>query len=271
MAEHADITAAPRRIQFDGATVLGLCGALALLSIAIALGGSPGAFIDIPAILIVLGGTLAVTTICFNFTDVAHTFGVIGSTVIHRERNARDVAYTMLELADYSRRHGVLGLGGSNLVRFESDPFLHKALTLVIEGLPEKDIAEILDEDQAASTARVYRSAGVLRKAAEIAPAMGLIATLIGLVHMLGNLNDPKAIGPAMAIALLATFYGAVLANVVLNPLASKFERNAAEDHLIQHLQALGVLSVVRKENPRRLEMLLNSALPPEAKVRFFE
>ncbi|TAL03811.1 MAG: flagellar motor protein MotA [Rhodospirillaceae bacterium] len=271
MAEHADIAAVPRRAQFDGATVLGLGGALALVSVAIVLGGAPGAFIDLPSILIILGGTFAVTTVCFNFSDVIQTIAVLGSTVIHRERNARDVAYTMLELADYGRKHGVLGLGGATLARFANEPFLHKGLTLVIEGLPEKDIAEILDEDQAATTARVYRSAGVLRKAAEIAPAMGLIGTLIGLVHMLGNLSDPKAIGPAMAVALLATFYGAVLANMVFNPLASKLERNAADEHLIQHLQALGILSVTRKENPRRLEMLLNSALPPDGKVHFYE
>jgi chemotaxis protein MotA len=174
-------------------------------------------------------------------------------------------------VADYSRKHGVLGLGGPTLARFAGEPFLHKGLAMVIEGLPEKDIEDILDEDQAATTARVYRSAGVLRKAAEVAPAMGLIGTLIGLVHMLGNLGDPKAIGPAMAVALLTTFYGAVLANMVFNPLAAKFERNAADEHLIQHLQALGILAVVRKENPRHLEMLLNSALPPDAQVRFFE
>jgi chemotaxis protein MotA len=239
--------------------------------VAIVFGGSPAAFFDLPSVLIVIGGTFAVTTVCFSFADVAQTFAVLGSTVVHRERGAQDVAYAMLELADYCRRHGVLGLQGAGLARFAAEPFLHKGLGLVIEGLPEKDIGEILDEDQAASTARVYRSAGVLRKAAEVAPAMGLIGTLIGLVHMLGHMGDPKAIGPAMAVALLTTFYGAVLANMVFNPLASKFERNAAEEHLIQHLQALGILSIARKENPRRLEMLLNSALPPDGKVRFFD
>jgi len=271
MAEHTALSSAPRRAQFDSATVFGLLGAVALVAIAIIMGGSAGAFVDLPSILIVLGGTFAVTTICFSLSDVVQTASVMGSTIVHRDRNAQDVAYTMLELADYARKHGVLGLGGNTLERFASDPFLHKGLALVIEGLPEKDVAEIMDEDQAATTARVYRSAGVLRKAAEVAPAMGLIGTLIGLVHMLGNLGDPKAIGPSMAVALLTTFYGAVLANMVFNPLAAKFERNAADEHLIQHLQALGILSVARKENPRRLEMLLNSALPPESKVRFFE
>jgi chemotaxis protein MotA len=269
MSEHVETL--PRSSRFDGATILGLASAVGLVVVAIFFGGAASAFFDLPSVLIVVGGTLAVTTVCFSFSDVGRTLSVLGSTLVHRERNGQDVAYTMLELADYCRKHGVLGLAGAGLARFAPEPFLHKGLGLVIEGLPEKEIGEILDENQAATTARVYRSASVLRKAAEIAPAMGLIGTLIGLVHMLGHLGDPKAIGPAMAVALLTTFYGAVLANMVFNPLASKFERNAAEEHLIQHLQALGILSIARKENPRRLEMLLNSALPPDGKVHFYE
>ncbi len=271
MSEYSDAMSGPRRARFDGATIIGLTAAIGLIGLAIVFGGSASAFFDLPSLMIVLGGTFAVTTICFSFKDVSHTIGVIGSTIVHRERNAHDVAFTMLELADYCRKHGVLGLQGVGLARFAAEPFLHKGLGLVIDGLPEKEIGDILDEEQAGTTARVYRSAGVLRKAAEIAPAMGLIGTLIGLVHMLGHLGDPKSIGPAMALALLTTFYGAVLANMVFNPLASKFERNAAEEHLIQHLQALGILSIARKENPRRLEMLLNSALPPDGKVHFFD
>jgi chemotaxis protein MotA len=271
ISEPATAVATPPTARFDSATILGLAAGIILIALAIAFGGSAAAFIDLPSMLIVLGGTLAVTTVCFSFGDVMRTFAVIGSTMVHRERNAHDMAFTMLELADYCRKNGVLGLQGAGLARFVPEPFLHKGLSLVIDGLPDKEIGDILDEDQAATTARVYRSAGVLRKAAEVAPAMGLIGTLIGLVQMLGHLGDPKAIGPAMAVALLTTFYGAVLANMVFNPLAAKFERNAAEEHLIQHLQALGILSIARKENPRRLEMLLNSALPPEAKVRYFD
>ena len=271
MAEQAEITAAPRRTLFDGATVIGLVAALGLIAAAIFVGGSPGAFINLPGLLIVVGGTFAVTTVSFTLGDVARTFGVLGATVFYRERDPQDAAYSMLELADYCRKHGVLRLAGQALEKFAREPFLHKALTMVIEGVPEKDTNDILSEDMAAATGRVYRSAGVLRKAAEISPAMGLIGTLIGLVQMLGNLDNPGAIGPSMAVALITTFYGVLLANVVFNPLASKLERNAAEEHLIQYLYTVGVLSISRKDNPRRLEMLLNSALPPESKVKFFE
>ena len=271
MSEQAEITAAPRRTLFDGALVFGLAGALALIAGAIFIGGSPGAFINLPGLLIVVGGTFAVTTVSFSLGDVLRTFGVLGGTVFYRERDAQDAAYSMLELADYCRKNGVLRLGGQLIEKFAKETFLHKALTMVVEGVPEKDINDVLSEDMATASARVQRSAGVLRKAAEISPAMGLIGTLIGLVQMLGNLDNPGAIGPAMAVALITTFYGVLLANVVFNPLASKLERSAADEHVIQYLYTVGVLAISRKDNPRRLEMLLNSALPPEGKVRFFE
>jgi chemotaxis protein MotA len=271
MSEQAEITAVPRRTLFDGATVFGLAGALALIIAAIVLGGSAGAFFNLPGLLIVVGGTFAVTTVSFNLGDVGRTFGVLSNTVFYRERDPQDAAYSMIELADFCRKHGVLRLAGAQLEKFGREPFLHKALTMLIDGLPEKDITDILSEDMAATTGRVHRSASVLRKAAEVSPAMGLIGTLIGLVQMLGNLDNPNAIGPAMAVALITTFYGVLLANVVFNPLASKLERNAADDHLIHYLYMVGVLAISRKDNPRRLEMLLNSALPPESKVRFFE
>ena len=99
---------------------------------------------------------------------------------------------------------------------------------------------------------------------------MGLIGTLVGLIQMLGNLEDPSTIGPAMAVALLTTFYGAILANMVFTPLASKLERNASEDTLINHLYVMASASIGRQENPRRLEMLLNTILPPGHRVEYF-
>jgi chemotaxis protein MotA len=177
----------------------------------------------------------------------------------------------MLELADYVRRSGILKLQGAPLARFAREPFLHRGLKLLIDGIPEKDIGDILREDIGAANERHARAVAVLRKAAEIAPAMGLIGTLIGLVQMLGNLGDPSVIGPAMAVALLTTFYGAVLANMVLSPLAAKLERNAAEESLIQQLFLTGILGIARKDNVRRLEIVLNSMLPADAKVQYID
>ena len=100
---------------------------------------------------------------------------------------------------------------------------------------------------------------------------MGLIGTLVGLVQMLANLSDPENIGPNMAVALLTTFYGAILSTVVFGPMAAKLERNSGRETLIRLLVLMGMSSIARQENPRRLEMLLNSELPPEHRIRYFE
>ena len=111
----------------------------------------------------------------------------------------------------------------------------------------------------------------ILRRAGEVAPAMGLIGTLVGLVQMLGQLEDPSSIGPAMAVALLTTFYGAILANMFFLPLATKLERNAGVEAQVKQIYALGAASIARQENPRRLEVALNATLPPTERVRFFD
>jgi chemotaxis protein MotA len=126
-------------------------------------------------------------------------------------------------------------------------------------------------KDMNATIGRHQKGANIMKKAGDIAPAMGLIGTLIGLVQMLGNLDDPSSIGPSMAVALLTTFYGAVLANMVFMPLAAKLERNSGEEELLNSVYMVGAVSIGRQENPRRLEMLINSILPPSKRVSYFD
>ena len=271
MTTSVQLTATARRTIFDGATLFGLAGALALIAMAMILGGRPDAFFSAPAVLIVIGGTLGATIMCFSLPDVTAALGAMTRTVFYRERDAQDAAYTMVELADFCRKHGALKLQGEPLDRFHSEPVLRKGLQLVMDGLSEADIQNILANDIRSESLPDLKAANVLRKAAEVAPAMGLIGTLIGLVQMLGRLDNPDAIGPAMAVALLTTFYGALLANLVFNPTAAKLERNAQEEQLINSLYVQGVLSIVRRDNPRRLEMELNGALPSTQKVTYFQ
>jgi chemotaxis protein MotA len=144
-------------------------------------------------------------------------------------------------------------------------------MSMVVDGTPGEDVETIMRRDLHATHQRHLGAASVLRKAAEFAPAMGLIGTLIGLVQMLGNLEDPATIGPSMAVALLTTFYGAVLANMVFSPMASKLERNSAEETTVNTVYLMGTASMGRQENPRRLEMLINSILPPTKRVQYFD
>lgn len=259
------------RMIFDGTTLVGILGAIAMMVIAIALGGSPAAFVDLPAVLIVLGGTTLVTLAGFTWAELRHAVTVMGRTVTYRRREPRSAAVHMLEVAEFARFNGILKLQGSVHQGTASEPLLHKGLQLVIDGVDPDEVEAMLREDVISRHHRHARTIAVLRRAAEVAPAMGLIGTLIGLVQMLGNLTDPEAIGPGMAVALLTTFYGACLANLVFTPLASKLERNSDDETLLDRLYLLGVLSIGRKDNPRRLEMQLNGVLPPAVRVHYFD
>lgn len=253
----------------DPATLIGLAAAAAVIVMAILAGGSLRAFVDPPSLMIVVGGTLAVTTASFSLGDVAVAWGKAAAVLVHRTLDPKGVARQVLLLAEAARR-------APETLRnlqpeLKGEPFLHRSITLVTEGLPPDVMERMLGGEVEASGSANAKSAGVLRRASEVAPAMGLIGTLVGLVQMLGSLNDPSAIGPAMALALLTTFYGAVLGNVVLAPLAAKVERAAEDDTLVKTLYTIGAVSIARQENPRRLEMLLNAVLPPGKRIQYFD
>ena len=258
------------RTAMDTATVVGLVCGFGLIAGAIYLGGAPASFVNTPAILIVVGGTLAVTTACFSLEEMGRTLRVVLKTLLHSSRDPSDAAIQVLRIAEMARKQGVLALQNI-LGSIQAEPFLHKGVSMVVDGTPGEEVESIMRRDLHATVQRHTKSTGVLRKMGEFSPAMGLIGTLIGLVQMLGNLDHPSTIGPAMAVALLTTFYGAVLANMVFLPLAAKLERNSIEEALVNSVYMMGAASIGRQENPRRLEMLLNSLLPPAQRVRYFD
>ena len=227
------------------------------------LGGVLGAFA-------VIGGSFLVTSVSFSAVEVVRAQGVMLKAVLYNAQDPAAAADQVLLLAKQARRHGVLSLQRL-LQNLEDHPFLYRALRLAVDGTPADQMEQVLHTEVQAMTARHTRAAGVLRRAGEVCPAMGLIGTLIGLVQMLGNLEDPESIGPAMAVALLTTFYGAILANMVFLPLAGKLERNSGVEALVRQLYALGAVSIARQENPRRLEILLNTLLPPDQRVGDFD
>ncbi|MFT5181747.1 MAG: chemotaxis protein MotA [Alphaproteobacteria bacterium] len=255
---------------FDRATIFGLAGAFVLIAVAIVLGGSWGAFVDIPALLIVLGGTSAVTTISFSLSDIRTTQSVVAQSLFKSSRDAGEAARNVITLAETARKSGTLILQ-EHLAGLRNEPYLARGLTLVIDGTPGAEAERLMRKELHAIADRHAKGASVLRRAADVAPAMGLIGTLVGLVQMLGNLEDPAAIGPAMAVALLTTFYGAVLGNMVLAPLAGKLERKSDDEALVNEVYLLGVSSIGRQESPRRLETLVNTILPPSKRVSLFD
>ena len=272
MAERVVATPSRSRLRGrpDAGTLIGLGAAAGVILVAMASGGSLRAFLDPPSLLIVLGGTLAVTTASFSMGDVMAAWGNAGRILVQRTHDPRAVARQVMLLAEAARRAGPEMLK-SMLPELKGEPFLHRCVSLITEGLPTDDVERMLTAEVEAVGAARTKSAAVLRRASEVAPAMGLIGTLVGLVQMLGGLSDPSTIGPSMALALLTTFYGAVLGNVVLAPLAAKLERTAEDEALVKTLYTIGAVSIARQENPRRLEMLLNTLLPPGRRIQYFE
>jgi chemotaxis protein MotA len=259
----------PQGLALERSTVFGLACALGLIAVSVYLGGTGWAFLDIPSILMVILGTLAITCVSYSGREIRLALPLIGQVLWRRTRDGNSTGIRLLQLAERTRRRGLLQLQGE-VYGLRGDPFLQRAMAMLIDGIPIDEVERNLTFEIHAASQDYQRAVSMLRRAAEVAPAMGLIGTLVGLVQMLGNLDSPDRIGPSMAVALLATFYGAVLANVIFLPLASKLERNAAGDLLLHQICMLGVQSIGRQENPRRLEMLLNTLLPPGQQIKYF-
>ncbi len=254
---------------FDLSTLTGVLGGFILIAGAVAIGGSIDRFLDVPALLIVVGGTTFVTAISYGLSDFLKVPAVFLQTMVYNVDKPQAAAQRVLVLALEARQHGPLGLD-RHIRRLRHTPFLRLALSMVVDGHVEQHIESTLRNEAEASAERDYRSTAIFRRAGEVAPAMGLIGTLIGLVQMLGRLDDPSAIGPAMAVALLTTFYGAVMAHMIFLPLAHKIERNAHQEQLVKRIYAAGMLSVARQENPRHLETTLNAMLAPSERLRIY-
>ena len=227
----------------DVATVVGLLCGFGLIGTAIFLGGSPESFLNPPSVLIVIGGTFAVTTACFSLGEMGRTVRVIGKTMFHTPRDPSQAATQVLQIAELARKRGVLAM--QNLLgSVQNEPFLHKGLQMVVDGTPGEEVESIMRRDLQATFQRHAKSTSVLRKMGEFSPAMGLIGTLIGLVQMLGNLDDPTTIGPSMAVALLTTFYGAVLANLIFLPMVTKLDRRIQIEVTQIQLVMVGLISM---------------------------
>ena len=256
--------------SLDLATFLGIAAAISLILLAIFLGGSATAFVNIPAILIVIGGTLGITTACFSFGDMGDAFIQVRRAFIYQHKQPAGIAEQLLILAQTARKEGLLALQ-KHLEPIQDLEGLVQGLSVVLDGNSAEEAEKVMQQEFEAMWMRQHRTINILRKAAELAPAMGLIGTLVGLVQMLTNLDNPENIGPAMAVALLTTFYGACLANLFFIPLAAKIERNVNAQTLLHSLLIMTSASIARQESPRRLEMLLNTLLPPSERVDFFQ
>ena len=266
----SDIRIIKSKITLDFTTVLGIVMTFVLISGAIAIGKSDANFFNIPSFLIVVLGTMSVTAVSFSWEEILNAGKVIGNSLFRTRLKARDYAKQLMDISVLAKNKGLLSLGAIE-TELRKDEHLYKSIQIVTDGYNPEEVEGILAQDLDSLIERHRRSANILRRGAEIAPAMGLIGTLIGLVQMLANLQAPETIGPAMAVALLTTFYGAILGTAVLAPMAAKLERNSNEEAMIRSITMVAMSSISRQDNPRRLEILLNSELPPSEQIKYFD
>ncbi len=254
----------------DLATILGLGGAIGLIIAAITMGESNASFFNVPALMIVLLGTMAATATSFTVDEVGRAGQVIGKSLFRKAYNPSELARTLLDLASLAKKKGFLAIS-QYADELEKDPYLDHAMQMATDGYNAQDIDFILTQDIDSLVERHKRSANITLRASEVAPAMGLIGTLVGLVQMLADLENPETIGPAMAVALLTTFYGAILGTIVMAPLSVKLDKNSRDEKMIRTMIKITAISIAKLENPRRLEKALNAELPPSERVRYFD
>ncbi len=244
----------------DIGTIIGIVVGLVLVLVSIILKASLLAFFDVSSILIVVGGTISATLVAFPMKSV---MGAVKASMTIFFQHRIDHVGTVRELlkaADEVRRNGPLALEKLKA----SNPFMKTAFDLVADGMHADSIREVLSIELEATVARHEEVVKILEKMADLAPAWGMIGTLIGLVIMLLNLSDPSAIGPAMAVALLTTLYGALWANLILSPSAAKLEERSEREAQDHRLILEGALGMARNENPRAIQQRLVGFMPSE-------
>ena len=237
--------------------VVGLSISLGLVLFGAMLGGNPLTFISVEGLLLVLGGTVASTLVQFSTKDIRSAIQAARSVLfLPHEEPAHRINY-LLDLSRRVKEQGILIL--EQEASRTGDPFLRLGLDLTVDGQAPEEISSILQREMRTSNDQAWRSVQVWETMGNFAPAMGLIGTLIGLIHMLGSLQDASTVGPAMSLALVATLYGSVAANLFFFPMSGKLRVVAQEREFSKDITLEGLLSVARSESPLMLEQRLQS------------
>lgn len=246
----------------DIATLVGFfAGTAAILGSIMAAGGI-GGFINIPSIIIVVGGTIASVMVQYPLKDVLGMMGVVRQTIQHSVSNQQEMITMFVKFAEDARKDGLLALEGH--IKELEDEFIKTGLQLAVDGTEPELLREILEAEIGTMEERHSRGHGIFEAFGAYAPAFGMIGTLIGLVFMLQTMKDPSSIGPSMAVALITTFYGAVMANFMFLPMAGKLKERTKEEVHTREMVIVGILAIQSGDNPRLVEQKLKSFLPPK-------
>lgn len=250
----------------DIATIFGLIMGFGLIFASIAMGGGSGlsAFIDMPSLMITVGGSIAALFINFPLKVCLTSVSVVKKCFMTKLPESGDVISRFKELAVIVRKDGMLALE-KELENIDDD-FMKRGLEIVISGAEEAQIRQVLETELSAIEARHTTGKKIVESTGAAAPAFGMIGTLVGLVQMLQSLDDPSKIGGGMAVALLTTLYGAIIANVACIPLAGKLETRSAEEVACRELMISGIVALAQGLAPRAVEDTLVAYLSPKSR-----
>ena len=233
-----------------------------------ATGAGLNAFIDTASIQIVIGGSLAVLLMRSQLSDfITMWASVFAKVFTAKVDDPKELIEQITELANIVRKDGMIALEGQDI----ANPFLAKGVALLVDGTQQEVVTAQLENDNDLMKVRHETAVAMWVSWADIAPAMGMIGTLIGLVGMLQNMSDPKAIGPAMAVALLTTMYGAIVANVLAKPISEKLAALSASEQLNNELIMEALEEIIKGTNPRVVSDILASRLPPKIRAELVE
>lgn len=246
----------------DIGTIGGIVLGIVLIVWSIVIGGvSVMAFVDVPSVVIVIGGSFAAVFVSFPLKWVLGCGAIFKQTMTTSTISVSDIITKIIDLANVARREGLLAL--EEAVDQVNDDFLKKGVMLIVDGTDPELVKNILETEIAYMEARHSQGKGLLDTFGSLGPAFGMIGTLIGLIAMLKNLDDPSSIGPSMGVALITTFYGSVLANLIFIPMSNKVSIKSKEEVLVREIMVEGLLSIQAGENPRIIEEKLKAFLPP--------
>ena len=244
----------------DIATLVGLLGGFGIIIGAIASGGDVMMFVDVASILIVIGGTFMVTLMQVSLGDFLGSFAIGLKAFFYKVDDPKTLIEEGVQLADVARKNGLLALEGQEI----SNDFMKKGIGLCVDGHDPELVQKMLGKEIDMMLERHEVGINMFKNMATMAPAMGMIGTLVGLVQMLANMSDPASIGPAMAVALLTTLYGAVIANAFAQPMADKLARVSAIESTNKSLIIETISGIQEGMNPKVMEQLLGAYLPPK-------
>ncbi len=241
----------------DPSSIIGIIGAFVLIFISILMGGSVGAFINIPSLFIVVGGGMAATLASFTLKDFIRGLTAAKDAFMWKPPDPLEVVEFLGEIASKVRKEGILALESEIEMYYQRDQLLGDMIRMLVDGLEMEEIKMSAEGAIAQIDETLGTNAAVWEKLGDLFPAFGMIGTLIGLIQMLNNLNDPSALGPGMAVALITTLYGAILANAFAIPIATKLKKIKDTEILYKNIYLMAIEGIQKGVNPNILKQEL--------------